>query len=132
MTTPSYRHTQGLRLELNFPPNCPEKNPKFEANAALCAFAVASRENLADEAEDALLALIQPYDEVSVEEDIFKAITPQPRLPPKFMLWVLLLRAYRPGAFQPVVGKHCEIQEVHDAVQVEVAYRNWAAVTGSV
>ena len=29
-TTPSYRHTQGLRLELNFPPNCPKKNPKFE------------------------------------------------------------------------------------------------------
>lgn len=42
----------------------------------LCAWAVASRENLADEAEDALLALIQPYDEVSVEEDIFKVITP--------------------------------------------------------
>jgi len=31
---------------------------------------------LADEAEDVLLALIQPYDEVSVEEDVFKAITP--------------------------------------------------------
>jgi len=32
---------------------------------------------LADEAEDMLLALIQPHDEVSVdEEDIFKAITP--------------------------------------------------------
>jgi len=31
---------------------------------------------LADEAEDVLLPLIQPHDEVSVEEDIFKAITP--------------------------------------------------------
>jgi len=31
---------------------------------------------LADEAEDVLLALIQPHDEVSVDEDIFKAITP--------------------------------------------------------
>jgi hypothetical protein len=35
VTTPSYRHTQGLRLELNFPPNCPEKNPKFECGTRM-------------------------------------------------------------------------------------------------